>query len=268
MQSPAQFIESYSQIGKKKSENEALRLFLLAMLAGFLIGLAALTSTVASYAIANPSLAQLVSGLVFGIGLVLVIFSGAELFTGNNLIVISVMDGTATWGGLLRNWILVYLGNFVGSLLLAAAYILPGDFLGSKGALALTIMQKANAKCSYGFGQALVLGILCNLVVCLAVMVSLMNQDAAGKAIGAYLPVVFFVIAGFEHSIANMYYISAGLFAHSLPQAEALLAENGVTLARLTWSGFFAANLLPVTLGNILGGVGFSWLVYRSHKQA
>jgi len=265
MSTPAEFLTAYSGIGQKKTTNAAYRLLLLGVLAGFLIGMGAVASSTGSFAITNPGLQKAVAGLLFPFGLILVIFTGAELFTGNCLITISVLDKKASIGGLLRNWGLVYLGNFIGSILLAAGCAYFGQIGLGDGALAVATIKTAAAKCSLSFGKALVFGICCNILVCTGVACAIMSKSPAGKAIGAYLPVAFFVISGFEHSIANMYYIPAGLFAKTIPAYASAAAAAGIDLSVLTWGNFFLANLVPVTLGNIIGGCGFAALLWFGH---
>lgn len=273
MQSSSEFLSKYPQIARQKTEKSALRLFLLGILAGFLIGMGALTSTLASYSITNPSLAKLVKGLVFPFGLILVIFTGAELFTGNNLLFIAYFQGEIKLSRMLRNWGIVYLGNLLGSIMLAGLYVISGNF-GLQGKvspgnldLAISIMNTANSKVSLAFGQAVVLGVLCNFLVCLAVMCALMNQDGISKAVAAFLPVAFFVWAGFEHSVANMYYIPAGLLLKAVPELAKQVTAAGLDFSNLTWGNFFLKNLIPVTLGNILGGFFYSALVYLSFSK-
>ena len=200
--------------------------------------------------------------LLFPFGLAMVVLTGGELFTGNTLISLSVLDRQTTVGKMLRNWLLVYLGNFIGALLTAAGCAFSGQLNYSAGGLALFTMKLAAGKCGLAFGSALVLGVFCNVLVTVGVLLSLSAKDLPGRVLGAYLPVSFFVICGFEHSVANLFYIPAGLFAKSIPAYAALAADAGLDLSGLTWSGFAIGNLLPVTLGNIIGGVlvgGLFW---------
>lgn len=264
MQTPGAFLQTYQDTARKKASNSAGRLFLLAILAGFLIGMGALTSTLLSYSIQNPSLAQLIKGLVFPFGLIIVLYTGAELFTGNILLLLGLFEKNISAKAMLRNWILVYVGNFTGSLILSGTYVLFSGFTSGKAELATTIMRVADSKSALSFSQGLVLGIFCNFLVCMAVMQGLMAKSGAGKALGAFLPVAFFVWAGFEHSVANMYYISAGLFLKNVPA----LTVAGSDFIHLTWGNFFLKNLLPVTLGNILGGALFAGLIYLAHRPS
>ncbi len=146
------------------------------------------------------------------------------------------------------------MGNFIGALLTAAGCAFSGQLNYSAGGLALFTMKLAAGKCGLAFGSALVLGVFCNVLVTVGVLLSLSAKDLPGRVLGAYLPVSFFVICGFEHSVANLFYIPAGLFAKSIPAYAALAADAGLDLSGLTWIGFAIGNLLPVTLGNIIGG--------------
>ncbi len=270
MYTPSEFVSSYALIGQKKTKSPAWKLLLLAIVSGFMIGMGAATTNTAAHAIANPSVAKIVSGLLFPIGLIMVVMTGAELFTGNSLITISVFEKKADWKGMLRNWFYVYVGNFIGGLLLATAHVFSGPLDVNNNGVAVYTMKVAAAKCSLTFGDAFVLGILCNIMVCIAVAISLMSKSYVGKAVGAYVPIVFFVIMGFEHSVANMYYIPAGLLAKTVPAFVESATAAGLDLSALTWKNFLLANELPVTLGNIVGGALFGtimWLAYKPEKE-
>ena len=267
MLSPAEFVERYTGIGARKASAPLGRLLALAILAGVLIGMGAVVANTAAHGLqGNPSVSRVVCGLLFPFGLVMVLFTGAELFTGNCLITISALNRAAGWGGMARNLAVVYLGNLLGTLLLAAAVVYSGQLDLSGGQLAVYTIQTALAKCSLPFGRALVLGVLCNLLVCIGVMCGLCGTDAPGKALGAYLPVCFFVIGGFEHCVANMYYIPAGLMALQVPEYAGLAAQAGLAVEGLSWTAFLVRNLIPVTLGNLLGGCGFAALLWGAHR--
>ena len=261
MLSPGEFVPFYAGVGAKKCANSGTRLFLAAILAGFFIAAGAVAAGTAAYGIENASMARVVSGLLFPFGLIMVILTGAELFTGNCLIVISLLERKASLTGMVRNLVIVYLGNLVGAVLLAAAMAYSGAF--SNGALAVYVIRAAANKCALPFGRAVVLGILCNVLVCTGVMCSLCGKSLPGRAIGAFVPVCFFVIGGFEHCIANMYYIPAGILAAGLPGSAQLVQE--LDLSALHWLGFLH-NMLPVTLGNIIGGCGFGALIWAAQK--
>ncbi len=266
---PAETVQNYAAAGAAKTRQPAWRLLLLGILAGFLIAMGAAVANTASHSVTNVGLARVVSGLLFPFGLAMVVLTGGELFTGNTLISISVLDRQATMLGLVRNWLIVYLGNFIGALLTAAGCAFSGQLNYSAGGLAIFAMKLAAGKCATPFGRAVILGIFCNVLVTLGVLLANSAKDLPGRVVGAYLPVSFFVICGFEHSVANMFYIPVGLFAKSIPSYVALAA--GVDLTGLTWGNFLLGNLLPVTLGNIIGGLlvgGLFWACWLKKERA
>lgn len=265
--SAPEIMENYTNLGAKKCGYPAWKMFFLGILAGLLIGLGAVAASTASHAVTNPGLARLISGLVFPVGLGIVMLTGAELFTGNCMIVTSVLSGKARLTGMLKNWLFVYLGNLAGSLLLAAGIAASGQLNLNGGILAVYVIKTAAVKCSLAFGPAVILGVLCNVLVCLGVLCSLSAKDTTGRILGAYIPVSLFIIGGFEHSIANMYYIAAGLFTNLNPTYAALALEAGIDTAALTWGNFLTGNLLPVTIGNIIGGAGAAILLWLCHRN-
>ncbi len=239
----------------------------LGLLAGGFIGLGAMYFTLVT---SDPHLsfaaARLLGGLVFSLGLILVVIAGAELFTGNNLIIMAWVARRVTTGEILRNWTLVYASNFVGAFGLAALIFLSNHAAMAGGIVGENAIRIAVAKCSLPFADAFYRGILCNMLVCLGVWLSLGGRNVFDKVVAIIFPISAFVAAGFEHSIANMYFIPLGL----LLRAQAPLPA-GVNVESLTWTGF-GHNLLPVTLGNIVGGavmVGLVyWIVYRREVHA
>lgn len=264
--SPAETAQAYAAAGAKKCALPLLRAFLLAILAGALIAFAGAATNTAAHTAASVGAVRLICGLIFPFGLGIVVLMGAELFTGNCLIAISVLEKQATAAGMLKNWCVVYLGNALGSVLVAAACAFTGQMDYSSGGLALFTMKLAAGKCALSFPNALVMGIACNVLVCLGVLCAMTARDTTGKLLGAYIPVALFVLCGFEHSVANMFYVPAGLFAKSVPAYAALAAESGLDLSALTWGNFMVKNLLPVTIGNIIGGAGVGALLWRGHK--
>lgn len=267
MLTPREGINAYSALGASKAEAPASRLFALGVLAGFFIAIAGAATNTAASAFAAAPAAKLVCALLFPFGLIMVILTGAELFTGNCLMLLSALEGTARWPGILRNLLIVYLGNFTGAVVTAAACVYSGQLDLGGGALALYTIKLAAAKCALPFGKALLLGVLCNVLVCTAVMLALQSKSVPGKAIGAYVPICLFVLCGFEHCIANMYYIPAGLLSLGNPAYGALAAAAGVELGALHWASFLLNNLLPVTLGNVLGGMGLALLLWFCHGR-
>jgi len=263
MFTPKEVAQNVIGIGKAKATNSPWKLFLLGILAGMFIALAAVGANTASSVIENASVAKLVGACVFPVGLAMVLIAGSELFTGNSLIIISVLEKEAKFSQMLKNWLFVYVGNFVGALLIALLVNGSGQLDLFGGALAATTIKAAATKASLDFGKAILLGILCNFLVCIAVWMSFAAKTVGGKIAGLFLPIMLFVLAGFEHSVANMYYVPSGLFAmNAYPDVAAGIANIG----NLTWGNFFVNNLIPVTIGNVIGGVGLVgclyWLIY------
>jgi formate transporter len=180
--------------------------------------------------------------------------SGSELLTGNKMIVIAFAGGKVSYLQLLRNWGVVYVGNFVGSIATAGLVFMSGQYAFNDGNVGANAVAIANAKCSLGFGQAIALGMLCNVLVCLAVWLCFSARSTTDKIMSIIFPITAFVAAGFEHSVANMYFIPLGLFIKSSGGAAAS--------TNLTWGNFLFANLLPVTIGNVIGGALMVGIVY------
>ena len=266
--SPAQVVDAYGAAGEKKCSRSVSSLFLLSVLAGALIAFAGAATNTAAHTAGAVGAVRLICGLLFPFGLGMVILTGAELFTGNCLIVISVLQKRASFMGMLRNWIIVYFGNFVGSLLVAAACAYSGQLNYTAGQLAVFTMKLAAGKCTLTFLNGVILGAACNVLVCLGVLCAMTATDTTGKILGAFLPVALFVLCGFEHSVANMFYVPAGIFAKSIPAYAALAAEAGLDLSALTWGNFLVGNLIPVTLGNVLGGCGVGALLWQANRKA
>jgi len=263
---PAEISEYTISVGVKKSTLPITKMFALAFLAGAFIALAAQGGNLSSHTIDSDGLTRLVAAIFFPVGLMLVVNCGAELFTGNTLIILSCLEKKSKWSNYGKNLLCVYLGNFVGALFVTFLISASGQWNYSSGGLGAYTIKIAAAKVDYTFSQAFVSGILCNWLVCLAVWTSYAAKDIGGKVWGVYFPIALFVLAGFEHSIANMYYIPAGLIAMTNPeylrQAVELQKVSQASLANLSVGGLFTRNLIPVTLGNIVGGVGFVGLIY------
>lgn len=244
-------LDAVADAMRAKAELPIDRAFMLAVLGGAYIALAAFGSTVIACDLsASPEtygLGRCLSGLLFPAGLMLVILGGAELFTGNCLMTEAVRRKTLSLPAMLRSWALVYLGNLAGAVAVACLLHASGLFSSAGGKVAAAVLRTAAAKASLGPSEAFVLGIFCNWLVCLAVWLSSRTDALAHKALLIFFPIWLFVASGYEHSVANMYYLAAGLFASSSP--EALAAAPGA----LTMPGILA-NLLFVSLGNIVGG--------------
>jgi formate transporter len=250
-------------IGVRKAEATALTMFALAILAGAFIALGAVFATTVAAGTSAEwpfGVSKLLVGLVFCLGLILVIVGGAELFTGNNLIVMAWASGKVTTRALLRNWIIVYAGNFVGSVGTALMVYLSKQYTFGGGAIGATALGIADGKVHLGFLQAIALGVLCNALVCLAIWLTFSARSTVDKIAAIIFPITAFVAAGFEHSVANMYFIPVGLFIKSFDPA--FLVDKGLSVPDLTWGRFLTNNLLPVTIGNIIGGSLLVAIVY------
>lgn len=272
---PADMAAKAEQIGIKKANLSLVSTFVLAILAGAFISLGAVfaTTVVAGTGDLIPyGIRQLLAGLVFSLGLILVVVGGAELFTGNAMIVMAWANKKVTGRMLLRNWILVYCGNLVGAMGTVALVFLSRQFTYGNGAVGAAALATANAKSGLEFFQAVVLGILCNTLVCLAVWMTISARTTTDRILAVIPPVTAFVAAGFEHSIANMYFIPIGMLIKQFAPDSfwAAIGKTPADYVHLTWSNFLVANLVPVTIGNIIGGgvlvAAIYWFVYlRKH---
>ncbi len=242
--SPAEIAQNWVNIGVGKCKLCTLKTILLAIFAGMFIGFGAWGFLLVLTNVADPGLAKLLGASVFPVGLMLVILCGAELFTGNNLLTLAAFNKNVTWGQVARNWILVYLGNIVGSYLLA--FIISQTGMISGGAVADKVMAVAEAKVSMTFMAAMMKAILANMLVVLACWMQAGAKDLVGKIFAIFFPIMLFVLSGFEHSIANMFFIPLGQFAG----------------ASITTGAMWLNNILPVTIGNMIGGAIIVPVVY------
>jgi formate/nitrite transporter len=244
---------------------DAISTVVLGVLAGAFIALGGVFATTA-LAGAGPApwgATRMLGGVAFSLGLVLVIVGGAELFTGNNLIVMAWASRRVSTRALLRNWLIVFAGNFVGASATAVLVYLGGTHRSGNGAFGVTALAIAHAKVELGFTQAIALGVLCNTLVCLAVWLTLSARTTADRVLAIVPPISAFVAAGFEHSVANMYVVPLGLLITRLDPGFAVAAgAPGPPRQALTWGAFLGCNLLPVTVGNVIGGAGLVGLVY------
>lgn len=260
---PSEMARRAEYLGERKAEAKTIPMFALAILAGAFIGLGAMIATTAAAGTSGVlpyGVARILIGLVFCLGLILVVVGGAELFTGNNLIVMAWASRKVSTRALLRNWIIVYLGNFVGSVATAAVVFVSRQYTFGGGAVGNAALGIAAGKVHLGFVQAIALGILCNALVCLAVWLTFSARSTIDKIAAIIFPITAFVAAGYEHSVANMYFIPLGLFIKAFDPAFA--AGSNVNLAGLGWGSFLLNNLLPVTIGNIIGGALMVAAVY------
>ena len=264
-QTITEVIEQNIQNGIKKTNLTTKKLILLGIAAGFFIGIGAEASSLAMHGISNVGLARTVAGAVFPIGLMLIVLLGGELFTGNCLISMAVYDKKAKLKGMIRNLTIVYISNFIGAALMAWMINNCGQLNFSDGGAGAFTIKVALGKVGIDPMQAIVSGILCNVLVCLAIFMAATAKDVAGKCIAIFFPIFVFVISGFEHCVANMYYIPAGIFATHNPLYVAKATEiYGITAEQLSGLNFgtMFSNLVPVTIGNVIGGMVFVGLLY------
>jgi formate transporter len=280
---PAEMARKAETVGVSKANGAAYHLFALAVLAGAFIAIGAVFASVVSsggmavnttegvkaYVTTLPyGVTRLLAGLAFSLGLIMVVVGGAELFTGNILILIAWTSRKVTTLALLRNWTIVYLGNLVGALFTVGLVFLSGLHLNGSGAVGLTALNLAQHKAELDFLPAVASGILCNGLVCMAVWLTYSARTTLDKIAAIIFPITAFVAAGFEHSVANMYFIPFGLLVKDFagPGFWTLLGKTSADYASLTWGAFFLRNLLPVTVGNIIGGgvlvVAVYWVAY------
>lgn len=269
---PQQIVSANIRAAAGKARLSTVRVILLGILAGMFIACGASASSVAMHAIGNVGLSRLVAGCVFPVGLMMIVFVGGELFTGDCLMIMGYLHGSYSLGRLLRVLALVFASNFVGAALFAAMVGGTSQFDFSGGLLGAFTVKVALGKVTMSFGKAFVSGILCNIFVCLAVLMATAAKDIAGKALAIFFPIMAFVVSGYEHCVANMFYVPAGIIAASSDTyrqtAEAVYGYSAAQLEVLNWSNFLVRNLIPVTLGNIVGGMVFVGLpLYLIHRE-
>jgi formate transporter len=268
---PPQVAAKAGDIGVDKASMGVVRTFALAVLAGAFIGLGAMFATTVGAGAADQipfGVARLLAGIAFSLGLILVVVAGAELFTGNNLIVMAWAERRIPVRRVLRNWALVYSGNLVGAAATVLLVYASGQYEFGDGSVGVNALAIAQAKTSLGFGQAIALGIMCNALVCLAIWLTYAARSVTDKILAVIFPITAFVAAGFEHSVANMYFLPMGLLIRD-GGSSAFWHTSGASSSDypdITWAHAVLGNLLPVTIGNIIGGsvmVGLAyWLIY------
>lgn len=264
--SPKEMAARVEKAGITKGNLDFWSTLVLALLAGIFIAFGALFYTLVIHD-SNTSygFTRLLGGIVFCLGLVLVIVAGAELFTGNNLIMMAYMNRKITFGKLARNWVIVFAGNFLGSLAIVILVYFSGHWGMHNYAVGGKALLIALGKVQIPFGEALVRGILCNILVCLAVWLCFSCRNVADKVLAIIFPIAAFVALGFEHCVANMFFIPAGLILKYMPEvveAASTAIGRSVSVDNLTWGTLFTKNLIPVTLGNIIGGAVIIALIY------
>lgn len=255
---PADILERILESAEVKSKMPLKRLIIFGIFAGVYIAFAGAGANMASFnLLANPEtfgLGKILSGTIFTAGLIMVVLGGAELFTGNTTMLAAVVHRRITLSSMLKNWVIVYICNLIGGVLIAVMVSYSGGLGAGDGMLGAMTVRIAAGKVNMNFGQALVSGIMCNWLVCMAVWFSTGAQTTVGKIFSIFFPIWLFVTAGFEHCVANMFFIPAGIFAK---ESELFLSISGIgseDLSNLTWGGMLVNNMLPVTVGNIIGG--------------
>jgi formate transporter len=273
---PAELARSAESVGVLKTRLNTPSLTTLAILGGAFIALGAMFATTVLAGAEGHipfGIGRLLAGIPFCLGLVLVIVGGAELFTGNTLMVMALAAGKVRLLEMLRAWVIVYIGNFIGAAGTAVLVFLSGQYLQGQGSVAAVSLMLALGKATLPFEQAFFLGILCNVLVCLAIWLSLAARSVSGKILAIVFPVSAFVAAGFEHSVANMYLIPLGLLIKDWAPAALwpLIGASAADFASLTWPAFLQ-SLVPVTLGNIVGGGGLVggvyWFIYLRNDRS
>lgn len=255
--SPKEIAGRVENVGVTKAGLPLLSQVALGVLAGGFIGLGAMFFTlIVSDASLGFALSRVLGGMAFSLGLILVVVAGAELFTGNNLLVMAAVTGRIPAPRFLQNLVVIYLANFVGAVGLAALVALSGHGQMGNSVVGKAALNIAAAKCALPFDEAFFKGVLCNILVCLAVWLAMAGRTVTDKILAIVFPIAAFVACGFEHSVANMYLIPLGIFLR-----EQAFASGAANLEVLNWFGL-ARNLLPVTLGNLVGGAGMVGLVY------
>jgi formate/nitrite transporter len=268
---PAEMAQRVVRIGVAKAKLPAADSLILAVLAGSFIGLGAAFATLTT---TNPELGfgptRVLGGVTFSLGLILVVVAGAELFTGNNLVAMAWASRLITTGQVLRNWLLVYLGNFLGSVGTALLVYFAGTWALEAHGVGMNALGIAAAKCDLGWTEAFFRGILCNALVCLAVWLCQSARSTTDKILAIIWPITAFVALGFEHCIANMYFIPLGILLKGNPEMMSAMVDSTAPLGSLTWGGM-VHNLIPVTLGNIVGGTlmvaGVYWFAYLRNEE-
>lgn len=259
LKNPKQITKDYIVACSNKVELPIYKMIILSIFAGAFVAFGAASSSAAVHGIENAGLAKLIAGTIFPVGLMLIVLVGGELFTGNCMMVMGVMKRNYTIKNMSKKLILVFFANFIGAVFIAAMVFYGGQFDLGNGALGAYTIKVALAKSTLPFGKAVVSGILCNILVCLAVLMAASATDVVGKICAIFFPIMAFVIGGFEHCVANMYYIPAGILAATNESYRAAATEiygyTATQFASLNITNFLASNLLPVTIGNIVGGM-------------
>ncbi|WP_260258834.1 formate transporter FocA [Vibrio intestinalis] len=272
---PPQMAERAAEIGLGKATKDPVKSFLLAISAGIHIGIAFIFYTTVTTGTSEMAwgMTRLIGGIAFSLGLILVVVTGGELFTSSVLTLVARASGKISWKTLFKNWFVVYIGNGIGALLLVLCMVVTKQYMFDHGQVGLNAMAISQHKLHHGFFQAVALGIMCNVLVCIAVWMTFSGRTLTDKIMVMILPVAMFVSAGFEHCIANMFQVPMAIAIKTFAPAEfwQMTGANIADYADLNLLGFLVNNLIPVTLGNIIGGglfVGmWYWLIYLRDDQ-
>lgn len=269
---PQQIVESNIQAAKAKTTAPVWKIVLLGIFAGMFIACGGSASSVAMHSIDNVGIARLVGGCIFPVGLMMIVFIGGELFTGDCMMIMGCLNKQFSALSMIKVLAIVYLSNFIGAAAVAYLVYSSGQFNYTSGLLGAYTIKVALGKVNLSFGTAVASGIMCNIFVCAAVLMAAASKDIAGKVWAIFFPIMAFVVSGYEHCVANMYYIPAGIFAlHKDAYREAAMSAYGYTaeqLSSLNWVNFFVKSAIPVTIGNILGGMVFiAIILYAIHHK-
>ncbi|MCR4567735.1 MAG: formate/nitrite transporter family protein [Pseudobutyrivibrio sp.] len=268
---PEEVIESNLSKAESKVSFRLYKMIIFGIMAGAFIAIGAATSSTAAHSVENVGLSRLVAGAIFPVGLMLITFMGGELFTGNCLTAMGAMDKRFSWGMVVKDLVVIWISNLIGALLVVALTYYSGNLDYSAGLLGAYSIKVALGKCTISFAKGITSGIMCNILVCAAILLATAAKAIAGKVWAIFFPIMAFVVGGFEHCVANMFYIPIGMLAANNEAYAAKAAEAyGITadqLSALSIQGFIS-NQIPVTIGNILGGIIFVGLpCYLVHKK-
>lgn len=261
MLNPSQLADAFVAAGETKAKTGFWKFMVLTLMAGAFIAFGGASSSLASYAVENPGLAKLVSGCIFPCGLMLIVFIGGELFTGDCMMIMGCIEKKYNALTMIYRLFLVLIGNLIGALIVVGLVYVAGQWDMGGGALGAATIKTAYGKCTIGFAKGVCSGILCNILVCAAVLMGAASKTAAGKVLAIFFPIMTFVVGGYEHCVANMYYIPAGMVAASNPtyasKAMELYGYTAEQIAQVNIYNFLVTNLIPVVIGNVLGGMVF-----------
>lgn len=268
---PKQILEGNISAGVNKANTNIIKVFLLGIMAGAFIAFGASSSSLAVHSVSDVGLARTLAGSIFPVGLMLIVFIGGELFTGDCLMITGLLDKKYSVLAVVKVLVTVFISNFVGSMIVVLLVFYSGQYNYTGGGLGAYTIKVAMGKVNLSPVQAVTSGILCNMLVCLAVLMASSAKDIGGKIWAIFFPILAFVVGGYEHCVANMYYIPAGIVAKMNPayaaKAQELYQYTEEQLAALNWGNLIVKNLIPVTIGNILGGMVFIGLpLYLIHK--